>query len=70
MNKGQGLKSGSLISPNSAFFCFLDYYVQGFQNYNFGIAVMGQWLTNLASIHEDVTSIPGLAQWIMDLALL
>ena len=31
---------------------------------------MAQWLTNLTSNHEVVGLIPGLVQWVKDLALL
>ena len=33
-------------------------------------SVVAEWLTNLTRNHEVVALIPGLAQWVKDLALL
>ena len=50
------------MSPNTK--RFLVYFI-----ITFGIPVLAQWLTNPTRNHEVVGSIPGLAQWVKDLAL-
>ena len=36
---------------------------------NLGVPTVAQQVTNLTSIHEDVGLIPGLTEWVKDLAL-
>ena len=40
------------------------------ENVYLGVPVMAQWIKNPTDSHEDVGSIPGLAQWVKDLVLL
>ena len=39
------------------------------KNEFFGVPLVAQWLTNPTRNHEFMALIPGLAQWVKDLAL-
>ena len=40
-----------------------------FKKISIGVPVVAQWLTNPTGNHEVAGSIPGLAQWVNELAL-
>ena len=57
-----------------AFLCIYTYLplhmcAFGLKNSEMGVPIVAQQLTDPTSTHEDVSSIPGLAQWVKDLAL-
>jgi len=57
--RGETTQQGRVVSPERD----LLYTVLIFKS---GVPIMAQWLTTLTSIHEDVGSTPGLAQWVKD----
>jgi len=49
--------------------CVPDYTYSSAKKSHIGVPVVAQQLMNLTGIHEETGSIPGLAQWVKDLAL-
>ena len=49
---------------------YVAWFLMQMKEYGFGVPVVAQRKLNMTSILEDAGSIPGLIQWVKDLALL
>ena len=49
---------------------FVILQIHFFEEWFVGVPTVAQWVKNPNSLHEDVGSIPGLGQWVKDLALI
>ena len=56
-------------SRNKEFTLAILYMSKNFKNYEHGVPVVAQWLTNLTRNNEVAGSVPALAQWVNDPAL-
>ena len=50
-------------------YSIFDFFLQPFKNIKIGVPFVAKQVKTLTSIHKDAGYIPGLAQWVKDLAL-
>ena len=51
-------------------FCLFYFHLRFKKLKCMGVSIVAQWVKNLASIHEDACSVPGLIWWVKDPVLL